>query len=86
MIRLRLYLKPTQLQRLKEHKYAAKGSSLSEVFMQPFWRWLVTKIPLWVAPNLLTFIGLVVNIATSLPVVILDYNAEGKVSFNSGDI
>ena len=72
-------LTPTQLERLKDHKYRSQGSSLTEVFMQPYWRWLVTKIPLWVAPNLITFIGLVINVATTLPVVLGDPNMEGLV-------
>lgn len=45
-----------------------------------YWRWLVTKVPLWVAPNLLTFVGLLINILTTVPIVIYDYNAEGLVS------
>ena len=69
----------TQLARLRDHKYSASGTSLSEVFMQPFWRWLVTKVPLWVAPNLLTFVGLLINIFTTLPVILTDLRAEGKV-------
>lgn len=48
--------------------------------MQPFWCWLVTKVPLWLAPNLITFIGLVINIITTFPVLLLDRNAQGLVS------
>lgn len=55
---LKLYLTPTQLERLKEHKYCAEGTSLCEVFMQPYWRWLVTKVPLWMAPNTITMTGI----------------------------
>ena len=69
-----------QLQRLKEHKYRSQGTSVSEVFMQPYWRWLVTKVPLWVAPNLITFVGLVLNLFTTVLVVLYDLNCEGAVS------
>lgn len=34
--------------------------------MQPWWCWLVGKTPLFIAPNLLTIVGLLVNIVTSL--------------------
>lgn len=51
-----------------------------QVFMQPYWCWLVTVLPLWLAPNLITFIGLLINISTTLPVILLDRNAEGLVS------
>lgn len=75
----------TQLQRLKEHKYSGQGTSISEQFMQPYWKWLVSNVPLWVAPNLLTFIGLLINLLTTLPVILMDMNAEGKVWFYSID-
>ncbi len=81
---MRSLLTHAQLERLKDHKYSAKGTSLSEVFMQPYWKWLVTKVPLWVAPNLLTFVGLVINILTCLPVMLTDLNTEGKVRVCGG--
>ncbi len=79
LVRRNSQLSLPQLERLKNHKYSASGSSLSEVFMQPFWRWLVTKVPLWVAPNLLTFVGFVLNILTTLPVALWDMNMMGVV-------
>ena len=75
-----LYLTVAQLDRLKEHKYKSEGRSITESFMQIYWQWLVTKVPLWVAPNLITFIGLIINVVTTLPIVFLDPNAEGLVS------
>ena len=54
-----------------------------QLFMQPYWRWLVTKVPLWLAPNLITFVGLLINTCTTLPVVLLDRNAQGLVSVTS---
>lgn len=73
----RFYLEPAQLERLKQHKYQSQGTSMVEPVMQIFWRWLVTKVPLWVAPNLITFVGLIINVVTTAPIVILDPNAEG---------
>lgn len=37
-----------------------------DVYLQPYWTWLVSLTPLWVAPNALTIVGLLVNIITSL--------------------
>ncbi len=79
LVRRNSTLTTPQLERLKDHKYNASGSSIFEVFMQPFWRWLVTKVPLWVAPNLLTFAGLLLNILTTVPVAIWDMNMQGEV-------
>ncbi|KAM9476047.1 choline/ethanolaminephosphotransferase 1a [Clarias gariepinus] len=61
-----LRLSRQQLKRLEEHRYSSEGTSLLEPLMQPFWCWLVERVPLWVAPNLITSIGLVLNITTTL--------------------
>uniref|UniRef100_L7M1A8 diacylglycerol cholinephosphotransferase n=1 Tax=Rhipicephalus pulchellus TaxID=72859 RepID=L7M1A8_RHIPC len=62
-------LSQQQLKRLSEHKYSCSGSSFADPFMQPFWNWVTSKCPLWLAPNLMTLSGLFVNIATSLLLV-----------------
>ncbi|XP_027011017.1 choline/ethanolaminephosphotransferase 1a [Tachysurus fulvidraco] len=61
-----LRLSRQQLKRLEEHRYSSEGKSLMEPLMQPFWCWLVGRVPLWVAPNLITIIGLALNITTTL--------------------
>ena len=56
--RMPIVLNEQQLKRLKEHKYASEGITLFDPFMQKFWKWLVEYCPLWVAPNLITIVGL----------------------------
>ncbi|KAK6487952.1 cholinephosphotransferase 1-like [Huso huso] len=55
-----------QLKRLEEHKYSSSGRSMFEPPLQIYWNWLVQQIPIWVAPNTLTIIGLLINVATTL--------------------
>jgi len=55
-----------QLKALSNHKYSSEGTSITEPALQVFWRWLVEQIPLWVAPNLITIVGLIINVGTSL--------------------
>ncbi|CAO4380817.1 unnamed protein product [Caenorhabditis nigoni] len=56
-----------ELQRLDEHVYSAVDTSwLDELCMKKFWEAVVLYYPLWVAPNLLTLIGLIVNLTTVL--------------------
>lgn len=76
---MRSLLTHAQLVRLREHKYSSRGTSLTEGLMQHYWRWLITKVPLWVAPNLITFVGLIVNVGSSLLIILTDLNTEGKV-------
>uniref|UniRef100_A0A671PNP3 Choline/ethanolaminephosphotransferase 1 n=1 Tax=Sinocyclocheilus anshuiensis TaxID=1608454 RepID=A0A671PNP3_9TELE len=58
-----------QLKKLEEHQYSSAGRSLLEPFMQGFWCWLVSKVPLWMAPNLITIVGLATNIISTLILV-----------------
>ncbi|XP_072569393.1 choline/ethanolaminephosphotransferase 1-like isoform X1 [Paramormyrops kingsleyae] len=62
-------LSRAQLRRLEEHRYSSAGRSLLEPLMQHYWEWLVKRVPPWVAPNLITVVGLVTNIATTLVLV-----------------
>jgi hypothetical protein len=58
-------------------RYTEKPYSMSHIRMfQPYWNWLVSKLPLWLAPNLITIIGLLVNISTSL--ILMYYNPDAK--------
>ncbi|KAJ7425727.1 Choline/ethanolaminephosphotransferase 1 [Willisornis vidua] len=58
-----------QLKRLEEHKYQSAGRSLLEPLMQGYWEWLVGRVPAWIAPNLITVVGLCINILTTLVLV-----------------
>ncbi|XP_048879868.1 choline/ethanolaminephosphotransferase 1-like isoform X2 [Brienomyrus brachyistius] len=62
-------LSRAQLKRLEEHRYSSAGHSLLEPLMQHYWEWLVGRVPAWVAPNLITIVGLLTNIATTLVLV-----------------
>ncbi|XP_063811018.1 choline/ethanolaminephosphotransferase 1 [Pseudophryne corroboree] len=55
-----------QLKKLEEHRYQSCGKSLLEPLMQGFWEWLVGQVPSWIAPNLITIIGLSINIFTTV--------------------
>lgn len=58
-----------QLKRLEEHKYQSAGRSLLEPLMQGYWEWLVRRVPAWMAPNLITIVGLIINICTTIILV-----------------
>ncbi|KAM7006070.1 choline/ethanolaminephosphotransferase 1 isoform 1-T2 [Tautogolabrus adspersus] len=58
-----------QLKRLEEHRYSSAGRSLLEPLMQRYWEWLVGRVPSWIAPNLITIIGLATNVFTTLVLI-----------------
>jgi choline/ethanolamine phosphotransferase len=55
-----------QLKHLSEHKYTSQGTSLLEPYFQPFWCYVVEQIPVTLAPNLITIIGLIINVFTCM--------------------
>ena len=79
--RLPVVLTEQQLKRLKEHKYASEGITLFDPVMQEFWKWLVEFCPLWVAPNLVTIVGLALNIGTSVLLMVETNGAKEQVGF-----
>lgn len=48
--------------------------------MQRYWEWLVARIPSWIAPNLITIIGLATNVFTTLVLVYYCPTATEQVS------
>lgn len=72
-------LSPGQLKRLNDHKYRCTSISLLDPLLQPWWNWLVSKVPIWLAPNLITMSGLIVNILTTLILVYYSPDAKAEV-------
>ncbi|XP_024886528.1 cholinephosphotransferase 1-like isoform X4 [Temnothorax curvispinosus] len=70
-------LSPGQLKRLSEHKYSCTSSSLLDGLLQPWWDWLVSKVPLWLAPNLITVVGLIINIVTTL--ILIYHSPDARI-------
>jgi ethanolaminephosphotransferase len=53
------YISKAGLNNLKEYRYHGTDKSLVAYYIgQPFWRWAVSLLPYWMAPNLVTLIGL----------------------------
>ncbi|KAK5984810.1 hypothetical protein GCK32_002217, partial [Trichostrongylus colubriformis] len=65
-----------ELKRLGEHKYSAVDNSwLDELCMKRWWEYVVTWCPMWLAPNLITLIGLIINLITVLVLSSFSYSA-----------
>jgi len=69
-------LSANQLKRLGEHKYKCDSNSLLDPFLNVYWNWLTSKVPIWLAPNLITILGLIVNILTTL--ILVCYSPDAK--------
>eukprot|EP00124_Ichthyophonus_hoferi_P004527 Ihof_evm4s511 gene=Ihof_evmTU4s511 len=70
---------PAMLKKLEEHKYKSSDASPLDFYvMQHFWNKMVSYAPLWLAPNLITTIGLAVNVAVTLFYLSYCPNMEGE--------
>ncbi|XP_010564588.1 PREDICTED: cholinephosphotransferase 1 isoform X2 [Haliaeetus leucocephalus] len=74
-------LSPAQLKRLEQHRYSAAGRSLLEPWLQPYWAWLVERVPLGLAPNAITLGGLLLNCLTALPLIACCPSATEQAPF-----
>ena len=61
------------LQNLKLYKYVSGGYSIMDKVMNPWWEFFLSWfIPMWMAPNLITLVGLVINILGTVQFLIYD--------------
>jgi phosphatidylglycerophosphate synthase len=61
-----MYLSQEALSNLKKYKYQSGEYSFMDNVLTPFWNKIVNYLPLWLAPNLVTFIGLLITIISCL--------------------
>ncbi|VDO27000.1 unnamed protein product [Onchocerca flexuosa] len=70
-------LRIAQMERLREHKYSAVDISwLDEYCMKRFWEYVVQFYPMWIAPNVITMLGLFINLLTVLILACFSYDAK----------
>ncbi|KAI3659471.1 hypothetical protein MP638_004533 [Amoeboaphelidium occidentale] len=66
-----MYVTEEGLKNLKYYKYGAVDlSPLSKYVLQPYWSYMVQFFPLWMAPNLITLLGLLCVVLNVLLVAI----------------
>ncbi|XP_063909556.1 choline/ethanolaminephosphotransferase 1-like [Zophobas morio] len=70
-------LSNNQLKNLRDHQYSCQGTTILErLFLLSYWDWLTLKVPIWIAPNLITVVGLIVNVVTTL--ILVWYSPDAK--------
>ncbi len=66
---------------IKEFKFKAGSYTPLEKYMNPFWEFIVSKLPIWLTPNLITVIGFIVNVLICLWNFLKIYNKESCTRF-----
>ncbi|XP_066286398.1 choline/ethanolaminephosphotransferase 1-like [Branchiostoma lanceolatum] len=72
-------LSEAQLIRLKEYKFKAEGASILDNVLKDFWGYLAEHIPMWVAPNVISFLGLATLVITTFPLFLYCPTATEEV-------
>lgn len=72
------YLRESDLKSLDVYKYHGADYTPVEKFLNPFWSWFASLFPDWMAPNMITFIGLILNISAAVLVIANDPTLESK--------
>jgi len=59
-------LNEQQLKNLENHKYSSSGTTILDKYFQIWWNLVVSFCPSWLAPNTITVVGLLFNIAGTM--------------------
>ena len=59
------YMTKEALVNLKKYKYVSGEYSVMDKALTPFWNWVVELLPMWMAPNLVTLLGLLIMVAST---------------------
>lgn len=80
---MKQFLTPEEVQSLKQHKYNGKDDSLLiKYVLSHFWNWIVEKLPLTLAPNLITLYGMIPQILTFLLTMSFSYTLEDTIVYD----
>ncbi|CAM9893218.1 unnamed protein product [Ectocarpus sp. 6 AP-2014] len=71
-------LSKQDLDMIAAYKYKPGAYTHLDNLLTPFWNWAVTLLPMWMAPNLVTFIGLAGTCLASLLVTSYSPGLEGE--------
>lgn len=74
-----LVLSKQDLDMIAAYKYKPGSYTHLDNLLTPFWNWAVTLLPVWMAPNLVTFIGLVGTAFGTVLVMSYSPGLDGQV-------
>ena len=63
---------------MKKYKYVSCEASILDKRMNPFWNWAVEFLPMWLAPNMVTLLGLMITVPSILQYLYYDWTMTEK--------
>eukprot|EP00741_Cyanophora_paradoxa_P014372 tig00000190_g13863.t1 len=73
------YIPPEGLRNLHNYKYKGVDLSLlTKYVLNPFWEWTLRFVPMWIAPNMITLLGLCCTLVTYLIMLYYCPDLQGR--------
>ena len=67
------------MKNLDNYKYKPGKYTALENALQAYWNYMVSLLPMWVAPNLVTFIGWLIFLSSSLAFFYYSFSFQGAI-------
>ena len=74
-----LFITEEGLKELADYKYKPGNYTKLDELLTPYWQWVVSYVPMWVAPNLITFIGWLFIIFSYVNILRYDYTFKEDI-------
>lgn len=73
------FITPEGLKQLDSYKYKPGKYTWFDNALQPYWNYVVTLVPTWVAPNLITFVGWLCLLSSTLIILLHDFTFKHDI-------
>ena len=73
------YITPEGLAQLHQYHYKSGTSTTLDDLLSPYWNYVVTLVPLWVAPNVITFIGFIIFLSSNIIIFCYDLSLQKDI-------
>jgi len=73
------YITEAGLKQLDKYAYKSGKYTWLDNAFQPYWEFMVTLVPMWVAPNLITFIGWLTFMSSTIIILLHDFTFQKNI-------
>ena len=76
---MRKYITAEGIQQLDRYQYKPGKYTTIDNLLTPYWNYVVTLVPEWVAPNLITFIGFLIFLSSTVIIFLYDFTFKESI-------
>ena len=64
---------------LDKYQYKPGTATTIDKLLTPYWNYVVTLVPMWVAPNVITFIGWLIFLSSNIAIFCYDFTFKKDI-------